>query len=149
MTRIDDLITWLRATIEGDLATAQAATQGDWAMFGHGDDEHLPYPAYPGEQTERGRGWNVSVADPAGPDVAAELRRADAEHVVAQQPRDAIARCKADLALLDLLTKYMGTSEHEQTAMTMWHANQLAERALRTLARGYRHRPGWEEGWAP
>src|SRR5690349_21024371 len=103
---MDDLITWLRTTIEGDLATAHAATQGDWVMFGHGGDDYQPYPAYPGEDTTRGHGWNISCAELSGPDVAGDLRQADARHVIAQQPRHTIARCEADLAMLDLLTKY-------------------------------------------
>ncbi|MBP2704428.1 hypothetical protein JOL79_11445 [Microbispora sp. RL4-1S] len=147
---MDDLITWLRATIEGDLAKARAATQGDWAMFGHGDDEYLPTPAYPGENTTRGHGWNISVTDLAGPDVAAELRHADAEHVVAQQPRDTIARCKADLALLDQNAKLHQLADPAKDPRQEYVlAAGASDYALKILAYGYRHRPGWQEGWAP
>ncbi|MEV7008882.1 hypothetical protein [Streptosporangium sp. NPDC051022] len=58
---------WLRADIEAELATAQAATQGDWEMYGQGDDDHLPYPAYPGEQTQRGHGWAIGITGRPGP----------------------------------------------------------------------------------
>ncbi|OPG12526.1 DUF6221 family protein [Microbispora sp. GKU 823] len=154
---MDDLIAWLRATIESDLATARAATYGEWAMFGHGDDNYLPPPAYPGEQTTRGHGWNISLTAPGGLDVAAELRRADARHVIAQQPRQTIVRCEAELGLIAAYedqarrwppdTPYHADSDPIDL-MECERSSALGE-AVRLLARGYRHRPGWQEGWAP
>ncbi|MFI7630245.1 DUF6221 family protein [Microbispora rosea] len=154
---MNDLITWLRATIQADLDTARAATYGEWAMFGHGDDDYRPYPAYPGEQVTRGHGWNISVTDPAGPDVAAELRRADAEHVVAQQPRDTIASCEAELALIaayeeharDWPADVVMRPDTDPIDFVESERTRALGEAVRLLAHGYRHRPGWQEGWAP
>ncbi|OPG13654.1 DUF6221 family protein [Microbispora sp. GKU 823] len=117
---MNELITWLRATIEGDLAKAKAANDSsvEWAAQYAGD----------------------CALD------------AEAEHIQANLPRDAVARCEADLAILDEHAPgWVGLKMERQVCMV--HDPRSGDswpcRTVRLLARGYRHRPGWQQGWAP
>lgn len=139
-----ELLTWLRATVEGDKAAAEEIraswTTTSWMVErpDGGGDERL---ALVDEHTRR----KLVVVD-WGSNRASED---ELEHMARHDPQDTIARCEAELKLLDLYERYTVVPEDEQAAMFIWQANRLAEHALKALAYGYRHRPGWQEGWAP
>jgi hypothetical protein len=91
------------------------------------------------------------------------------DHIAANDPRDVIARCEAELAILDLYeqTAVLVTAPPAVTAAQWPGAGpqpgmisaldyQDARRELavlgpviRMLAYGYRHRDGYREEWAP
>lgn len=66
----------------------------------------------------------------------ADVPRRDASHIARHDPVDTLARIEAERRIVDLcITETPATGGHPL--------------ALRALAFGYRHRPGWQEGWAP
>lgn len=137
-----DLISWLRSTIEGDLAAAKAADKaspGPWVntgQYGCGD----AWQIYGAPTEESGDEWNDEAQDvvPAPSKVAAAAyedgggvwEREAADHMVLQQPRDTIARCEVELAII-------------AECLTVPGRGTLAERVIEGLARGYRHRDGY------
>lgn len=149
---MEEMLTWLRATIEGDKARAEQATAGDWESV---VDDH-------------GRGqvdasvWSESIGYYITEKVSSGPRhREDAAHIAIHDPRDTIARCEAELALLDL-HEHVETSSlarrlaggrcqpfgcevcHEKDQI-VWGEGVCA--TIRLLASGYRHRPGFNPEW--
>ena len=135
-----DLLSWLRATIEGDNATAEAATPGPWSYdptreWYDGDDfvtmtNGQEFVGFGDPSAFRGA---VCITGDAGH--TPSMR--DAVHIARHDPRDVMARCAAELRLL---------AEHGH--------GETCDRGpacdiLRLLAYGYRHRPGWLPEWAP
>lgn len=146
---MDDLIAWLRATIVGDRAAAEAAVPGPWITYF--DDTWVgdvgPIPGgFP----------NVGITDsiPEEAEIGAELHAANTRHIAIHDPQDTIARCEAELAELDAIT---GMPHHaclidepdDEGTTCSCGRDSLADRLLRIKAHGYRHRSGWQEGWAP
>lgn len=109
-----DLTARLRAAIEQRRTLAEAATQGEWI-----DDGGI----YVGHEMNE-------IVDHV-------YRGEDQAHIVANQPSTVLARCKADLAILDHCEKYLGAPQEESAAMMMWHASRLAEATIANLAEGY------------
>jgi hypothetical protein len=114
---VEDLIEWLRSTIEGDLAAAKVAT-----------------PAPPFVHTK------------------------DASHVMRQSPANTIARCEAELALLDKIPPILETlgwiaygegqgAGHPDNPGEYMAEDEPAEYFLRLLAAGYGHRSGFKPSW--
>ena len=120
----EDLLSWLRSTIEGDKAAAEKAQPGPW---------HI------GNAVDPTRPCNVHTF-PGARGVADELLWLDAEHVVRHDPRDTIARCEAELALI---ARYEGPDE-PGTTPDFWCAMR---ESIEMLAQGYRHRPGFKPEW--
>lgn len=128
-----DLAAWLRTTITAEKSTAERATAGRWAVA----------------VDARGR-WRVDVArwndyltdyEVTGRIVRPRNFR-DAEHIALHDPRDTIARCEADLELIDGLAQVAdGAETYGGTAA--W----LAEDLLEDVAQGYRHRSGFKPEW--
>lgn len=150
---MDDLITWLRATIESDLAAARAIAGRAWRV----DDESCGWFFV-------SQGEGDPLAKSCGCCSVGTLTREQAEHIMLQQPRDTIARCEAELAILDLHKpkagfEYISRMKEEPRDVceiccfeSDWGAAYGREYpcdTIRLLAHGYRHRPGWQEGWAP
>jgi len=84
----------------------------------------------------------------------------------ANDPRDTIARCDAELAILDELAAATARRKAEAADYGAWAAGDAPavrpafsgpdvklieglERAVRLLGWGYRHRPGYREEWRP
>jgi Family of unknown function (DUF6221) len=129
---------WLRAQVEADKAAAVlAAREGsEWKQ----DDPQR----YPGQISSLG---GMVVYDEGAPD------EHQAAHIAIHDPRDVIADCDAKLEIL---------AEYE-TARVMYESARARggriapgvmsgamtlRRVLDLLASGYRHRDGWQEGWA-
>lgn len=136
----DDLLSWLRATIEADNTTAEAATPGPWSYdpvreWYDGDDfvtmtNGQEFVGFGDPSAFRGA---VCITGDAGD--GPSMR--DAVHIARHDPGDVMARCAAELRLL---------AEHGH--------GETCDRGpacdiLRLLAYGYRHRPGWLPEWAP
>lgn len=157
---MEDLTAWLRATIEGDLAQAKAADEaapGPWVntgQAGEGDAWQIHGANTDPEEVE----WSDEVQDlvPVGCRVATlnyddgggVWEKAAADHMVLQQPWDTIARCEAELELLDLhkpgeygecVTCHVGA---QSCGCCGW--GDFPCDTVQLLARGYRHRPGFK-----
>jgi hypothetical protein len=67
----------------------------------------------------------------------------------ANDPQDTIARCEAELAILDEHRAGRGIDPGELCCVTCGDFPQVLFpcRTVRLLASGYRHRPGYEEAW--
>jgi hypothetical protein len=64
----------------------------------------------------------------------------------ANDPRDTIARCEAELAILDL----HASNDYERYPECVHCAVEAFPcRTVRHLGYGYRHRPGYREEWKP
>ncbi|MFI7113975.1 DUF6221 family protein [Nonomuraea sp. NPDC050227] len=126
---MSDLLSWLKATIEGDKAAAEKAQPGPW---------HI------GKAVDPTRPCNVHTF-PGARGVADELLWLDAEHVVRHDPRDTIARCTAELALLD---EHAEAKAHYDKHLSA-PAGELygLYSAIKWLASGYRHREGFNPEW--
>jgi hypothetical protein len=133
-----EAVAWLRRQIEADLgeARALAAVPGVSAVW-----EELP------------GGGVLECGDGTDPDCWAYSWNVGDQRVTGfiadRDPRSAIARCEAELAVLD---------EHaarDADVGLMLGPDRLRQRewaglrlAVRLLAGGYRHRDGWAAHWA-
>lgn len=92
--------------------------------------------------------------------------RREADHIRRSDPRDAVARCEAELAVLDELEAARKRMASEQADYGAWVRGQAPgerprfdgpdrslipglERAVRLIGSGYQHRPGYLEEWRP
>ncbi|MET8985860.1 DUF6221 family protein [Nonomuraea wenchangensis] len=118
----DEMLAWLKATIEGDLAVARGSTR-----LSH--------------QNGHERFWD----DPYG----TWLSGSDSDHIERQNPRDTIARCEAELALLDEMIPII--EELDQIAYNEGLGSvaygEPTYLLLQKMASGYRHRPGFDPAW--
>ncbi|MEU4224302.1 DUF6221 family protein [Nonomuraea sp. NPDC026600] len=140
---MSDLLSWLKTTIEGDLAAARAADEaspGPWVNTGQaGQDDAWQIHGAPTGETEVNWDGPEPVESPALLQVATlnysdgggVWEREAADHIVLQQPRDTIARCLSELAIVDEMIPTPN------------------ERLLRLIAAGYQNRPGWRDEWHP
>lgn len=148
MTRMsDDLETWLRGEITGDLELARDAAQppssGKWKVDHRGCDSDCPVRCPKAGQChdehcecEEVTGDNIRIYNEGGHDAF------QAEHIARHDPRDTIVRCEAELAIL-------GEFESNEAEFTpdYWHGLWVA---IRHIGAGYRHRPGYREDlWKP
>lgn len=160
---MEDLTAWLRATIEADLAQAKAADEaapGPWVNTGQaglGDAWQIHGgPSGEEEPDWEAPGWSlkpvpIRVATLKYDDGGGVWEKDAADHIVLQQPRDTIARCEAELALLDLhkpgeygecVTCHVGA---QSCGCCGW--GDFPCDTVQLLARGYRHRPGFKPSW--
>jgi Family of unknown function (DUF6221) len=161
-------VAWLRAAIEARKAVAEAAAPGPWQLENSDRD-----PYWNGRSWEFGpdasarrnvmRHWRVK-----GPRVGIESAGNDAyfvpdlEFIVLNDPQDTIARCEAELAILDQHEPVIPVSlEQEarewQECRECGPNNNYPEiyavpgkgeafypcQTVRLLAGGYKHRPGF------
>ena len=73
-----------------------------------------------------------------------------ARHMALNDPQDVIARCEAELAILDLCTSAIeaGAIPDGATWSDDAAGAEVGTVVLRLLASGYRHREGYAEHWA-
>lgn len=159
---VTDQIEWLRTQIQDRKAKAEAAREygiGQWAA-NVGDDEVEVLVALREDLPEppdvMGGYWGV-VAGWGGDDLFMERLRVDdvrpfADHIAANDPRDTIARCDSDLAILDMAEREIAAAPERSwdwdSADEVSRAGAL-EDVVRLLAQGYRHRPGYPWGETP
>lgn len=169
----EDMLSWLRREVEARLATARAAADKPRHIPRRVSDPSAPWgtrwehdPVTDGgiwvyeQQTEGYNKGQDRVASPAGENLGivagscsccgytAEGRTEDLLHVGANDPRDTIARCEAELALLDELLPELESAE--EVIRAEWNAGpDLSGALIRTLLAAYQHRPGYNPAWAP
>ena len=134
---MDELVTWLRRRIEERLFlalhTIKLGSNAEWNEQSSG-----VLVTGPGTDADC---WDGTWA--MGDSSLTRLMEAN-------DPRDTIDRCVAELAILD------GYEARNEDADLMLGPAVLHQRewsglrlAVRLLATGYRHRPGYQEEWAP
>jgi hypothetical protein len=145
-----DMLSWLRATVVADLEAAKAADEvapGPWVNIGQdGEGDAWQIHGAPTDETT----WDFDaeaevpvlrrVATLNFDDGGGVWEREAADHIVLQQPRDTIARCEAELAILD---RYEGPDERGTSPDFWWGMRE----AVDMIAGGYRHRPGFKPEW--
>lgn len=130
----EDMLTWLRSQIVTEKEAAEAATKGEWDS----DD-----------------GGSIHVGHPTNVIVDWIPSTRDLDHVLRQQPRDTIARCEADLAILD--EHEIHDSGFTRSCTVCFEKGKDGDdvpveapcRTVRLLAYGRRRREGWNPEWAP
>ena len=154
-----ELVPWLRQRVRERMETARKAcerTDGHWwrrtEPYGDGTSEPAGH-LYAGERIADGDGgtWGgefTVVYDEGAPS------REQFEHMEANDPRDVIARCEAELALLDEHGPFDPESDWlRDFCATCGHLdrNRVAFpcRTVRLVGHGYRFRPGYSEAWRP
>jgi len=139
---VEDLTAWLRATIEGDKAAAEA--NGDESWTAHDEGECDNWTIVTGDQ-------GFKQGDSCGCCCKGTLDEVVAKHMALHDPRDTIARCEAELELLDLhkpgeygecVTCHVGA---QSCGCCGW--GDFPCDTVKLLARGYQHRPGFKPSW--
>jgi hypothetical protein len=144
MDGMSEMVVWLRTQIEARKATAEAATDGPWIVVTNPEDrDSITILGGP-------EGREHVFYDPLGVDEAGR----DFAHVALNDPRDTIARCEAELAILDLHSdkhecrtclRQMDTEDHEGDRIEYLAMEPSPCPSLRLLASGYRNRDGWKD----
>jgi hypothetical protein len=112
---VEDLIAWLRATIEGDKALAEAVKDPAEISMG------------------------AEFVDNCGSDEAAE-------HIRRHDLQDTIARCEAELVLLDNLLPEL--EQADRLIEGEWgSSDDLAKKLIVTMVASRRHRHGFKPSW--
>jgi hypothetical protein len=155
MSGEEEPVAWLRSAILARKAAAEAATPGPWEF--EPDDE--VFTVYDGEH-----------GDLVGQTVAFTRRRAEANggHIAMNDPTDILARCEAELAILDEhYTLYRGDTNELYEEFSVCYPPGIPGlncgcvtchyigqggvkqygicRTVKLLASGYRHQPGYRE----
>jgi hypothetical protein len=137
MSSAEAPVAWLRAAILARKAAAEAASGKEWAtpttwtvITRDGNDEHLVR-------------W-VAHTEDCGYDP-----RPDAANMVLNGPRDTIARCEAELAILDEhVGEHMCFENTHDGNSWSWYKGDC--RIIRQVAGAYKHWAGYrEEDWKP
>ncbi|NUP80238.1 MAG: hypothetical protein HOV96_22105 [Nonomuraea sp.] len=129
------LVEWLRTQIEADKATAEAAGAGAWR-----------YVTTPGRSLEFDARRAVTGVGFHEDDL---LRPVEAIHIALHDPADVIARCGAELALLNEHVPAMSAAGRAVCPQCGGEPAATPCQTLRHLAYGYRRRPGWRPEWSP
>lgn len=143
-----DPVGWLRQQIESQKALAVEAChggEGRWwrRLEKSADGTSCPAGAlYDGEPEVDDPEHDIFLADVV---VYDEGRPSDAQfaHIAGNDPRDTIARCEAELAILDEceLLRMVGIAFPGEAGP------ESAEKISRLVATTYRRRPGYTEHW--
>src|SRR6185312_9473099 len=95
MSGVSDMaVEWLREQVQARLKNAQAATAGPWHWVDPGG-RYKSALVSGGWRGAHGQWLRVLSVPGDGP------LNVDAEHIAANDPQDVIARCEAELAILD------------------------------------------------
>ena len=168
-----EMVTWLRGAVTARLVLARKATPGPWAREATGDKGNSWAAGFVmGEdenplsgEVEHGRGV---VIDGVCESIDGHL--SDGAHIAANDPQDTIARCEAELDILNahyILHREDRSEEYAEYSVTphpgahgcdfgcvschyrglggVW--GQGVCYTVRRMALGYRHWPGWKEKW--
>ncbi|GAA1766354.1 DUF6221 family protein [Streptomonospora arabica] len=152
MSDVDAMVAWLRSVWDADEQAARAATDGPWEIDEDGGIQ--------------GRRPGMSPDPEMDPMVDVDDRESgDRTHMARHDPRDTLTRIQAERRIVDQYEqarkaasderlKYRGSSgDTSSVLLTMMHEHDsiisTLEQAVRALASGYRHRAGWQQGWAP
>lgn len=159
MSDVDVMVAWLRAQWDADEQAALnwPADERDWQTVGQ---RRLTY--------NNGSHEDVSAIDVSGAPVLWWERiyvKRDidglAEHIARHDPADTLARIDGERAVLaeHVPTEWPTAAPALCPTCADWRTDVAPEDAaasvkapcptLRALAYGYRHRAGWQEGWAP
>lgn len=155
---MSEMLTWLRATIEGDKAAAEAAGGEEWVLGKDGQQLYLaPANAEPEPwRAEQIAEWTYVVDHCCHPEQWDECDTAKQEHIVIHDPRDTIARCDAELAFLDAMVSVVdaldyiaygegqGAGDPDRPGEVLYGPSTYL---LKKFALGYRHRPGFKPEW--
>lgn len=129
----DEAVKWLREQITAKLTAARglaAEGTGHWDAAENGDFDWTVH--------------DVSEVLPKSNPVADCWGEAVAHFIADCDPQDVIARCEAELAILDLYEKQDGLAgENAMEEDRVWVLAPVAG----LLASGYRHREGYAEHW--
>ncbi len=152
-----EMLSWLRAAITERLGLARKANTGDrWEADKH-YDALWSVDLQPSAGTvSDGEDWQsaqvTGIADAASYEAPRWLLAFTwhARHIAANDPQDTIARCEAELAILDACEEATEAGRIPEGAT--WSDDAagavLAERVISLVAAGYRHHPGWKAEWA-
>jgi hypothetical protein len=143
----EDPVAWLRRTAGAELAAARLVIAPCDGECGRPCDFH---PAADAEWLEPFSGTLQVRSDGTGADiwhgVWAMGDSRVTRFIAANDPRSVIARCEAELAILDLHDEWMPFANVEEDASGV----EAIRRVVRLLASGYRHRKGYRETeWKP
>ena len=189
------MLTWLRKTIERTMSAAKIISDGgfvpqrwDTVPPGQVNPEEIPasraVTAAIGAEPDEVCGWVQIVAydrlnneppeadcrESAAPVILVDDGRRQHEHIILNDPRNTVARCEAELAILDehyILFKddrnpdydefsvvKIGGADGDSGCITCHYYGMGGVkgygicRTVRLLAAGYRHHPGYAEaGW--
>lgn len=144
-----EMVTWLRGVHQRAEATARAATLGEWHLDGGGRLLAVgPEPAVPTKQGVRAAPRHREALA----DDDAFYRHEDSEFVAANGPAAVVARVEAEREILDHYDRWQLT---RRVAPAGWSENgatgyrMAMDYVVTLLAWGWRHAPGYVEGWAP
>jgi Family of unknown function (DUF6221) len=152
-----EMVTWLRSQVEARKATAEAATCAvPWEAEGDDPTDDEVWIDVDGQE------WRLVIL--RGPDSHENML-----HVAANDPRDTIARCEMELAVLDghyilhredrsevyeeFSVVRIGGADKDCGCVTCHYYGQGGVKGhgicytVRRIALGYRHWPGWKEEW--
>ena len=153
---------WLREQVTQRMETARRANEGPWSAWkvtpawaGFKEDALAPAEL---ACVEDAYDYVMFVALRFGLD--AEENGANAAHMALNDPQDVIARCEAELAILDAhafdTTGKFGSEGPPRCTTCLsdrdgyeeqWEADPWPCQTVRLLASGYRHREGYAEHW--
>ena len=149
----DDLTTWLRKQITARRDVAIAALDGTdghwWRREAGAFEERTREPVgnlFAGEPCFDEDGDNMGGSDVV---VYDEGSPSDArfEHIAANDPRDTIARCDAELAVLDLHSINDAGLYEKSPDCAHCAVESYPCRTVRMIGSGYRFRDGYREEW--
>jgi hypothetical protein len=142
MSSEDEAVAWLRAQVEGDKALAERVA--------------ARYIAGPESDRAGERIWPTAAVERAWEQYEDPDVRAGLDFVKANDPRDKIARCESDLALLDVhapvscdgpMCEVCAVWEDDTDPGSARWPVRWPCMTLEIVAAGYRHRPGYAEHW--
>ncbi|MBG0828533.1 hypothetical protein HS041_12215 [Planomonospora sp. ID67723] len=130
-----DLTTWLREQITARKTLTEAAGSLDWSV-GNAVSRTDCF-------IDTGDGGRMAIS--CGCYSGGTLNKEEADHIAANDPRDVIARCEAELRIIGLHSAMPG--QHPDFC---WHdKHELPCPTVRLLALPYADRPGYLPEWAP
>lgn len=147
MSADENPVAWLRAQVEARKAAAEAASEGPW-------DASAVTPSWAGFTEQPLAPAKVACLDDDEDNclfvalrfgLPPERNEANAAHIAANDPRDTIARCEAELAILDEHGPDDTFGPGDVCCCACGDRPQVPFpcRTVRLLAGGYRHRPGY------
>lgn len=133
----EDPVAWLRAQVEARKALAEAATQVPWEPEGDDLTDDEVWIDVDGEQ------WRHVIC--RGPQSHENML-----HVALNDPRDVIARCEAELAILDEHGPDDTFGPDDVCCCACGDRPQVPFpcRTVRVLLGAYKHQPGFKAEWA-